>query len=56
MLDTRHVFSTGSSIMQSEVNEQVEFIIKYLKNKKQTYTINKFVLEHAIAKLGETMV
>lgn len=55
-MDTRHVFSRGSSIMQSEVDEEVEVIMRYLKNKKQTYAVNKFVLEQAMEELGETIV
>lgn len=55
-MDTKHVFSRGSSILQSEVDEEVKVIIDYLKTKKQTYTVNKFVLKTAIDELGETAV
>ena len=42
-----------SKILQSQVDEEVEYILEYLKNKKQTYSVNKFVLEQAIEELFE---
>lgn len=45
-----------SIIFQSEVDKEVKVIIDYLKTKKQTYAINKFVLKTAIDELNETVI
>lgn len=45
-----------SIILQSEVDKEVKVIMDYLKTKKQTYAINKFVLETAIDELNETVI
>lgn len=45
--DTIHYFGK-SKIMQSKVDEEVSEILEILKKEKQTYSINKFVLEEAI--------
>ncbi len=46
----------NSEISVIEVNNQVDDILNLLKKKKQTYAVNKFVLEKAIDKLQETIV
>ncbi len=45
-----------SEITGSELNKQINEILKILKTKKQTYSINKFVLEETIKQLKETIV
>lgn len=50
------IYEIGNQqIRQSEIEEQVRDILKILKEKKQTYAINKFVLEQAIQGLYETI-
>lgn len=50
------IYEIGNQrISQSEIEEQVRDILKILKEKKQTYAINKFVLEQAIQELYETI-
>lgn len=41
-------------IYEHEVQEQVNEILKILKERKQTYAVNKFVLEQSIEKLFDT--
>lgn len=53
-METVHQFKK-SEISQSQVDEEVNYILEYLKNKKQTYVVNKFVLEQAINELFETI-
>lgn len=55
MVDVVHRFKK-SEIKQSEVDKQVKEIINLLKEKKQTYAVNKFVLSQAIEELTETIV
>lgn len=45
-----------SKIENDEVEKQSDEIISLLKEKKQTYAVNKFVLERAIIKLQDTIV
>lgn len=45
-----------SYIRENELEIQTNEIIKLLKHKKQTYAVNKFVLEETIKKLEETIV
>ena len=42
--------------MQSKVDEEVSKILEILKKEKQTYIINKFVLEQAIKELGQQII
>lgn len=46
----------NSEISAVEVSRQVDAILSLLKKKKQTYAVNKFVLEKAIDKLQETII
>ncbi len=45
-----------SKIKQSKVDEEVCKILEILKKEKQTYIINKFVLEEAIKELGQQII
>lgn len=45
-----------SKIKQSKVDEEVCKILEILKKEKQTYVINKFVLEEAIEELGQQII
>lgn len=53
--DTIHCFKK-SIIKQSKVDEEVSKILEVLKKEKQTYIVNKFVLEQAIEELGEQII
>ena len=53
--NTIHVIEK-SEIKQSKVNEEVCKILEILKKEKQTYFINKFVLEEAIKELGNQVI
>ncbi len=53
--ETIHYFGK-TSIMQSKVDEEVSKILEILKKEKQTYIINKFVLEQAIEELGQQII
>lgn len=46
----------NSSINSEELEIQANQIIELLKNKKQTYAVNKFVLEKTIENLKETII
>lgn len=48
--DIIHYFGK-SEIKQSKIDEEVSKILEILKEEKQTYSINKFVLEEAINEL-----
>jgi hypothetical protein len=54
-IDTVHYFGK-SKIMQSKLDEEVSEILEVLKKEKQTYCINKFVLEEAIKELGNQII
>ncbi len=45
-----------SVIENDEVEKQSDEIISLLKEKKQTYAVNKFVLERTIIKLQDTII
>lgn len=50
------VYEIGNqSIYEHEVEEQANEILKILKKRKQTYAVNKFVLEQTIEKLFDTL-
>ncbi len=50
------IYKIGNQeIKESEIKAQVIEILKILKEKKQTYAVNKFVLEKAIEELFETI-
>ena len=53
--NTIHVIGK-SEIKQSKVDEEVCKILETLKKEKQTYVINKFVLEEAIKELGQQII
>lgn len=53
--ETIHYFGKAT-IMQSKVDEEVLKILDILKKEKQTYVINKFVLEQAIKELGQQII
>lgn len=53
--DTIHCFGK-TTIKQSKVEEEVSKILEILKKEKQTYYINKFVLEQAIEELGQQII
>lgn len=53
--DTMHYFGKAT-IKQSKVDEEVSKILEILKKEKQTYYINKFVLEQAIEELGQQII
>ncbi len=53
--DTIHCFGK-TTIKQSKVEEEVSKILAILKKEKQTYYINKFVLEQAIEELGQQII
>lgn len=53
--NTIHVIGK-SEIKQSKVDEEVCKILEMLKKEKQTYVINKFVLEEAIKELGQQII
>lgn len=53
--ETQHILGK-SKILQSQIDEEVLEIIKYLKSKKQTYAVNKFVLEEVIEELKEVII
>lgn len=55
-MEVKHNFGDNTSILQKDVDNQTEYIINYLKTKKQTYSINKFVLEETICKLGNQII
>lgn len=43
------VYGIGNQVIyEHEVQEQVNEILKILKERKQTYAVNKFVLEQSI--------
>lgn len=54
-MEIKHVVGK-SEITDIELNKQINEILKMLKEKKQTYSINKFVLEETIKQLNETIV
>lgn len=54
-MEINHVIGK-TKIMDSEVKKQVNEILGILKNKKQTYVVNKFVLEETIKELQETVI
>lgn len=45
-----------TKISNSEVEKQVSKILDILKQKKQTYAVNKFVLEETIRNLQEEII
>lgn len=49
-MDTKHILGK-SSIFESEKEKEVKVILDFLKSKKQTYAVNKFVLEETIQAL-----
>ncbi len=53
--DMIHYFGK-TTINQSKVDEEVSKILEILKKEKQTYYINKFVLEQAIEELGQQII
>lgn len=53
--DTIHYFGK-STIRQSKVDEEVSKILEILKKEKQTYIVNKFVLEQTIEELGQQII
>ena len=53
-MDFIHIIG-NSKISNLEKENQVKQILEILKNKKQTYAVNKFVLEEAIERLGEAI-
>ena len=55
-MEIKHVYGKNSVITDSEIEEQVDYIISFLKTKKQTYTLNKLVLEESINALGEMII
>lgn len=55
MPETIHYFGK-STISQSKIDEEVSKILGLLKKEKQTYLINKFVLEQAIEELGQQII
>lgn len=55
MPETIHYFGK-STINQSKIDEEVSKILEILKKEKQTYIINKFVLEEAIKELENQII
>ena len=53
--ETIHYFGK-TTIMQSKIDEEVSKIIEILKKEKQTYIVNKFVLEETIKELGNQII
>lgn len=53
--NTIHIIGK-SKIKQLKVDEEVCKILEILKKEKQTYVINKFVLEEAIKELGQQII
>ncbi len=45
-----------AEINEIEIEKQVNEILNILKTKKQTYAVNKFVLEKTIEELDETII
>ena len=58
MIDFLHTFDNleKSKISNKEVEQQSDEILNLLKTKKQTYAVNKFVLERTITKLQDTII
>lgn len=54
-MEMRHVVGK-SVISESEKEAEVTTILDILKAKKQTYAVNKFVLEETIKRLQETII
>ena len=54
-IDIIHQFGK-TSIKQSKVDEEVSKILEILKKEKQTYIVNKFVLEETIKELGNQII
>lgn len=54
-MDIKHCIGK-SEIMDSEKEKQINEIMELLKTKKQTYLVNKFVLEETIERLQETII
>lgn len=51
------IYKIGSSeITTEEIKEQANEILSILKKRKQTYAVNKFVLEKTIDQLQETII
>lgn len=53
--ETIHYFGK-STIKQSKIDEEVSKILEILKKEKQTYRVNKFVLEQVIEELKEQII
>ena len=51
------IYKIGSSeITTEEIKEQANEILSILKKRKQTYAVNKFVLEKTIDQLQEIII
>lgn len=51
------IYKIGNSeITTKDMNEQINKILGILKKRKQTYAVNKFVLEKTIERLQETVI
>lgn len=51
------IYKIGDSkISSKDLKEQTDEILNILKKRKQTYAVNKFVLERTIGQLQETVI
>lgn len=51
------IYKIGDSkISSKDLKEQTDEILNILKKRKQTYAVNKFVLERTINQLQETVI
>lgn len=54
-MDIKHILGK-SAIFESEKENEVKVILDFLKSKKQTYAVNKFVLEETIQALKDEVL
>lgn len=54
-MEIEHIIGK-SKIKQSKIDEEVSKILDLLKKEKQTYLVNKFVLEEVIREIGNQII
>lgn len=56
-MEERELYEIGNSFVKAEYIEKItNEILEILKKEKQTYAVDKFVLENAIKKLSDLIV
>lgn len=56
-IEMEFIYKIGDSkISSKDLKEQTDEILNILKKRKQTYAVNKFVLERTIDQLKETVI